>query len=151
MLLLHIFVMLLFHISNFVEDVYVWRSKNLKYTHIYIYYICFIRSNFASSALVACLHHDEKKKTWWCQCCKKHRSTFPRQCICCKLWIAPGCVPEQCLAMDEKHGASFNLCKKCFFGWHASGTSWDGERDWNTASTSWGDNVDNDCGKKQRC
>ena len=65
-------------------------------------------------------------------------------------------MPEQCLVMDEKDGASFNLCKKCFFGWHASGTSWDGERDWNTASTSWGDNVevsarlDNDCGKKQR-
>ena len=52
--------------------------------------------------------------------------------------------------MDEKDGASFNLCKKCASGWHASGTSWDGKRDWNTASSSWGDNVDNDCGKKQR-
>ena len=51
--------------------------------------------------------------TWWCQCCKKHRSAFPRKCICCKLWIAPGCMPEQCLVMDEEHGAPFNLCRKC--------------------------------------
>ena len=57
-------------------------------------------------------------------------------------------MPEQCLVMDEKHGASFNLCRKC--------AALDGKRDWETAFPSWGDNVGvsarlvNDCGKKQR-
>ena len=56
-------------------------------------------------------------RVYRCQVCRQHRSPYPRQCICCKRWVNPGCHPQLCLAQDgarSPEGPRPSVCKDCF-------------------------------------
>jgi len=46
-----------------------------------------------------------------CQVCRRHRSRWRRTCLDCGLRVAPGCVPERCLAED--FGDYTGVCRPC--------------------------------------
>ena len=51
-----------------------------------------------------------------CQVCRRHRSQWRRTCLDCGLRVAPGCVPERCLAEDL--GDYTGVCRPCAVRWN---------------------------------
>ena len=49
-----------------------------------------------------------------CQRCRIHRSRYRRQCYDCRRFVAPGCKPEECLAIDGRQDGGVSLCRDCY-------------------------------------